>query len=522
MKIRIISALILLNIYINVCGQKSERITRLDVVFNQAIKDWDVPGMGIAIVTKDSNLLSRGYGVKDIKTGEPVDENTIFAVASNSKAFTASSIALLVDQGKLDWDDAVVKYLPWFKMYDPYVTANMTIRDLLSHRSGLVTFSGDLVWYGTTWSAEEVVRRAQYLKPAYGFRTTFGYSNIMYLAAGLIVEKVSGQSWSDFVKANFFIPLKMNSSVTSIKQFEKNTNLAQPHTTYKDQTVRIDYLDWDNIAPAGSIVSSVNDMAKWIQLQLNGGKLDDKQIISQKSLNEMWYPQIMNPISRTSREFWPSTHFKGYGLGWSIMDYHGKKVMSHSGGYDGMISYTAFCPEANIGLVIVTNKNSSLYLPMMYTILDAFLKNETVLLNTGTGINTEAPTDWSAIFLEREKKNKDYEAKEKKERVEKRVLNTKPSADMRKYIGTYKSELYGEATIGLKDGSLYIQFVPTPIFHSKLNHWHYDTFTVEFPEVPSLPQGTVNFVLNASGEVDQMRIDIPNPDFDFTELEFRK
>lgn len=521
MKKQAISFIILLILCTTAHSQTANRLARLDSVFTKAIKDWDVPGMGIAIVTKDSVLMAKGYGVKDIKTNEPVDANTIFAVASNSKAFTASSIALLVDQGKLDWDDPVVKYLPWFKMYDPYVTANMTIRDLLSHRSGLVTFSGDLVWYGTTWSAEEVVKRAQYLKPAYGFRTTFGYSNIMYLAAGLIVEKVSGKPWGEFIKTNFFNPLEMNSSLTSISQFDNKTNLAQPHSTYKDKTVRIDYLNWDNIAPAGSIISSVNDMAKWIQFQLNEGKIGENQIISQKSLNEMWYPQIMNPVSKNSKKYWPSTHFKGYGMGWGIMDYHGKKVMSHSGGYDGMISYTAFSPEANIGLVVVTNKNSSLYLPMMYTILDAFMKEDVASDITAEDDNNKF-TDWSAIFLDREQKNKDYEASQKKDKLEKRVLNTKPSADLEKYVGTYKSELYGEATVGLREGSLYLQFVPTPIFNGKLNHWHYDTFTIEFPEVPSLPEGTVNFVINASGDLEQMRIDIPNPDFDFTELEFRK
>ncbi len=486
----------------------SVKIKALDEYFNKAIEDWDVPGMGIAIVTKDDILLSKGYGVKDIKTNEPVDENTIFAVASNSKAFTGASLAILVEQGKLKWDDRVIEHIPWFQLYDPYVTSNMTIRDLLTHRSGLATFSGDLVWYGTTWPAEEVVRRARFLKPVSGFRTSFGYSNIMYLTAGLIIEKVSGKSWGDFVKENFFQPLGMNSSLTSIKQFNNKTNLAQPHTTFEEKTVRIDYMDWDNIAPAGAIISSPNDMAKWIQLQLNMGKIGDKQILSSKSLNEMWHPYITNKVSEMSMQLWPTTHFKGYGLGWSLMDYHGKKVMSHSGGYDGMISYTAFCPEGNMGLVVVTNKNSSLYLPMMYKILDTFLSSDT--------------TDWSQVFLGREKMMKDYTSKQEQEKKDKRVLNTKTSLDLEKYTGIYTSELYGEGKVSLRNGQLYLEFIPTPLFHGELNHWHYDTFTIQFPEVPSLPQGTVNFILNADGEVEQMRVDIPNPDFDFTELEFRK
>lgn len=487
---------------------KSEKIKDLDAYFSKALTDWKVPGMAIAIVTKDSILLSKGYGVKDVNTKEPVDANTLFAIASNTKAFTASAIGILVDRGKLKWDDKVTDHLPWFKLYDPYVTSNITIRDLLSHRTGLVTFSGDLVWYGTTHAKEDVVKRAKFLKPRYGFRTTFGYSNIMYLTAGLIIEKISGQSWDDFIKENFLNPLEMNSTLTSITQFGNKRNIAQPHTDYKDQVIKIKYLNWDNIAPAGALLSSSNDMAKWIQFQLKYGKNGEKQLVSEKTLDEMWYPQVLNPVSKGSRELWPSTHFKGYGLGWSVMDLYGKKVLSHSGGYDGMVSYTAFVPEADFGFVILTNKNSSLYISLVYKILDSYLsKND---------------KDWSTFFLERDKAGKEYQQKEKTEQEEKRALNTKPSADLIKYTGTYTSELYGKATIDIREGALYIQFVETPMFHGKLNHWHYDTFTLEFSEVPSLPEGTVNFILDKSGEVEEMRIDIPNPDFDFTELEFRK
>lgn len=495
----------------SVLSQNDARLRRLDSVFYKALTDWNVPGMGIAIVTSDEILLSKGYGVKEINSNRSVDANTLFAVASNTKSFTASAIGILVDQGKLNWDDKVVDHLPWFRLYDPYVTANMTIRDLLSHRSGLATFSGDLLWHGTNYSAEEVVKRARHLKPVYGFRTSFGYSNIMYLAAGLIIEKVSGKQWDEFIQENFLLPLGMNSTLISIRDFTANTNLSMPHATDNEKTVKIDYLNWDNIAPAGALLSSANDMSKWIQLQLNAGKQNGNQIISEKSLNEMWYPQIMNPVSRVSKEIWPQIHFKGYGLGWSVMDYYGKKVMSHSGGYDGIISYTAFVPEANIGFVILTNKLSSLYLPMIYTILDAYLAPE-----------GNKPKDWSTFFLEREKKNKVNEEQQKNEKEKLRALNTNPSAELNKYTGTYKSELYGDATVELHDGKLYLQFVPTPLYHGRLDHWHYDTFTIKFPDDPTLPQGTVNFVLNANGEVEQMRIDIPNPDFDFTELEFKK
>lgn len=505
---RLVFILLISLISFNGIAQTTEKIKQLDAYFEKARVDWQVPGLAVAIVTKDSILLSKGYGLKDVNKQDPVDANTLFAVASNSKSFTAASIALLVDQGKLSWDDKVVDHLPWFRLYDPYVTQNINLRDILSHRSGLVTFSGDLVWYGTTHSRKEIIKRARYLKPRYGFRTTYGYSNIMYLTAGEVVSEVSGKTWDDFIKENFLKPLGMNSTLTSIKDFNEKSNAAQPHNDYKDKVIKIDYLDWDNIAPAGSILSSANDMSKWMQFQLNNGKVDEKQIVSEKNLNEMRQPHIMNPVSKAAQDLWPTTHFRGYGMGWSLMDYNGMKVMSHSGGYDGMISYTAFIPEANLGIVILTNKNSSLYQPLFYSILDAF-----------TGDSTR---DWSAFYLERDKKSKEEQEKEKLEDAEKRVKGTKPTLELSKYVGTYKSKLYGEATVGLKDGSLYLQFVQTPIFHGKLNHWHYDTFSIELLDVPSLPEGKVNFVLNAAGEVEQLRVDIPNPDFDFTELEFFK
>ncbi|MHC1775304.1 MAG: serine hydrolase [Lentimicrobium sp.] len=497
--------IIVVNGSIGIYAQDKRNQVDLDAYFNAASEKWKVPGMAVAIIKNDSIVLLKGYGVKESGKAGKINENTSFAVASNTKSFTATAIGMLVDEGKLNWNDKVVDYLPWFRLYDPYVTQNMTIRDLLSHRSGLETFSGDLIWYGSSYSRDEVIKRASFLKPRYGFRENYGYSNIMYLAAGQIVAKVSGMSWDDFLSQRIFKPLGMNHTTTSIKQLDLKGNTALPHNDVEGQVISINYLNWDNIGPAGSINSTSADMIKWLKLQLNKGKWGDETIVSEKSLRELWSPQTIQRVSTFSEKFWPSTHFKSYGMGWGLMDYHGKKVISHSGGYDGMISFSAFVPEEDLGFVILTNTNSSLYYPLSYKILDTYLSNDT--------------TDWSTIFYDLIEQNKEAEKKKLEEDELKLISGTSPTLPLEKYTGTYLSEIYGEVIVELKDGMLYLKFVPTPIFHSPLKHWQYNTFKIKFPDVPSLPEGKAAFIIDTD-QVQKLLIDVPNPDFDFTELDF--
>ncbi len=476
-------------------------ITKLEQYYEQALKDWNVPGMAIAIVKDNEVIFAKGFGVKSVKTGEEVDQNSLFAIASNTKAFTSASIAMLVDEGKISWDDKVTKYLPWFELYSPYVTHEMSIRDLLSHRSGLKTFSGDLIWYGTNHSREEIVRRARYLKPAYSFRAHYGYQNIMFIAAGLVIEKVSGMSWDDFVQTRIFNPLNMNRSVTSITQLEPKGNFTSPHNDYKDKTIVIDYLNWDNASPCGGILSSVSDLSKWIMLQLNHGINNNDTIFSAASQHQMWQAHTSQNVSSYSEKMFPSTHFKAYGLGWALMDYHGRKIVSHGGGYDGMISRTVLVPEENLGFVILTNTNTGITSPLMYKTLDIFL--------------SEDDKDWSQIYLERMNRPQNKPD-------DKQIKNTKPSFDLKTYTGTYGGEVYGNTEVYLKNGQLMLQMKNTKIFKGTLTHYHYDTFELEFKGVTSLPKGKVQFKLNADGEIDELVIDVPNPDFDFTELDFKK
>jgi len=255
-------------------------------------------------------------------------------------------------------------------------------------------------------------------------------------------------------------------------------------------------------------LSSVNDMAQWIILHLNNGKTDKENIFSAKIQEEMWQLQTPSNISSFARELWPSTHFKGYGMGWSLLNYHGKRIVGHNGGYDGMISQTTIIPEENMGFVILTNANSSMYYPLMYYVLDILLAEE--------------DTDWNSLFHNYSERQKIADIESNIANEEMRIKDSNPSLELKGYTGTYYSEVYGEAKISFKEESLYFNMLESDIFESNMTHWQYNTFSIKFSQVPSLPLGTINFLINAEGNVYEMQVDVPNPDFDFTELVFIK
>src|SRR5215813_12394898 len=323
-----------------------------------ALKEWNVPGMAIAVVKDDKILLAQGFGVKKLGEPAPVDDRTLFAIGSCTKAFTAAALGMLVDEGKLKWDDPVTKFLPWFQMYDPYVTREMTVRDLLSHRSGLQTFVGAFIWYHSTYDRNEVIRRVRFLKPTSSFRSRFGYQNIMFPAAGQVVQAIAGKSWDEFVKDRIFSPLEMQDSNSSILALKPGDDFAAPHNERDGKLRVIAYCTADNIAPAGAINSSVRDLAQWIRLQLGHGTYQGKQLLSSAASREMWSAQTTIPVGEQAER--QGTHFQAYGLGWFLSDYHGRKLISHGGGLDGMISQVGLMPEEHIGIVVLTNSESPL------------------------------------------------------------------------------------------------------------------------------------------------------------------
>jgi len=498
---------------VNAAAQQplDEKLKEIDAYANTVIDTWrsSGAGMAIAIVKDDKVVFEKGYGVKDInKPGEKVDENTLFAIASNTKAFTAASLAILVDEGKLKWDDKVSKYLPDFQMYDPWVSNEMTIRDLVSHRSGLATFSGDLLWYDTTYSTDEILRRVRYLKPVSGFRTRYGYQNLMFIAAGRVVEKASGMKWADFVRTRILTPLGMDRTTLSVRDMKDNYALPHNESGGKLRALPVGYLD-DAIG-AVRINASVHDLSKWLRLQLGRGTFDGKQIFSKKQSWEMWSPNTLQPVSEEAAKNNPTTHFRAYAMGWGVNDYYGRKIISHSGGLDGMLSYTVLIPEENVGFVILTNSESPAFQIMMAKIRDMFV---------------DAPKrDWNAEAVKQLAAGKAAADEEDKNSDNARVPNTKPSLSIADYAGTYRSQMYGDVTITNEGGKLVMSLGPSPNFVADLEHWHYDTFRIHWrPSVHyNFPRGFVTFTIDKDARTDQLKIDQPNNDFWFYELELHR
>lgn len=502
-----IHTIIALFVFLLSQAQTTEQLQHLDHYFEKSFQEWNIPGMAVAIISADSTYLSKGYGVTNTRTRKTVNEHTLFAVASNSKAFTASALAQLVDEKKLKWTDKVVDFLPDFKMYDNYVTQHFTIADLLSHRSGLKTFSGDLLWYATTKTPTEIIQAQQYLKPKYEFRTQFGYSNISYLAAGQILEKISGKSWATYIQDAFLTPLKMNRTLTSTNQLKQSQNIATPYFTENNKNIALNWVNWDNIAPAGALISSVHDFSKWLRLNLKEGKSNGKAYFSQRQFNQLTTPHINFPVRKNKHK----QHFSSYGMGWNLQDYEGVKVISHSGGYDGMISKSFFIPEKDLAVVIVTNSVNWLPGALANKILDVLIGNNM------------KDKDWSSDYLVIKKK-RDKKQSEKEDLLElQRGQLDKNNFDINQYTGTYTDKMYGTITVSNKNGILHFQMDNTPIFYADLQHWNHHIFTFRFDtSLSSLPQGKLWFDLNQEGKIKRLHIDIPNPDFDFSEFDFIK
>jgi len=458
-----------------------------DDYVNKALKDWDVPGLAIAIVKNDQIVFAKGYGVRKLGEPAPVDEKTLFAIGSSSKAFTSASIAMLVDDGKLKLDDAATKYLPGFQLFDPYVTRELTVRDLLCHRSGLER--GDFLWYGTSYSRDEIVRRVRYLKPTWSLRSMFGYQNIMYLAAGQIVAGVSGKTWDDFIRDRIFKPLGMTSSSTSINDLKNADDLATPHAKIDGKVEIIPWRNIDNIAPAGSINSNVVDMAQWVRLQLGEGVYKGQRLISSGGAKEMHTAQTVIRMDPPWTLFYSDAHFLNYGLGWFLHDHRGRKVVEHGGNIDGMSPLATTTPEDKLGLVILTNLNG---IPLTNAIASR-------VYDLYLGM---PPRDYSADLLKNYNALLEQGKQAQKKIEESRVKGTSPTLALDKYAGAYKDEMYGDAKVAVQNGKLVLT---TPGFVGDLDHWNYDTFQVTWRE-RSLGKALVTFTLNARGKVDEMKL----------------
>lgn len=474
-------------------GQQID-VQKLDEYFSSAIEKFEIPGVAIGIVKDDSLIFAKGYG-------DGITPNTVFGIASMSKAFTAASIGMLVDENKIRWDDKVQKYLPDFVLSDPYISSQLTITDLLSHRSGLKTFDGDLLWYGTNYPRKEIVKRIRKLPLKNQFRAEYGYQNIMVITAGEVLEEIVGTTWDEFVHERIFNKLGMSSSFTSINEFNKGMDVAVPHVDGKP----IKQLNYDNSGPAASINSSVNDLLKWARLWLNNGKWKGEQLLSENVINKIFTPHIMLPV-RSGNKY--GINFQGYGLGWFMFDYSGHKVLNHGGGLPGVHTKIVLVPDAKFAFVILTNQLNGVVDALMYKILDAFLNDKEV--------------DYAEQAFEAYNKYIELLENQKQMREEKRVEGTNPSLPPEQYAGNYLDDYYGAAKIEFADDKLTLTLMPSKeLFNGELAHWHYNTFKIQFADT-YLPYGLVNFELNTDGELTGFIIDLPNPDFHFENLHFKK
>jgi CubicO group peptidase (beta-lactamase class C family) len=467
--------------------------TGVDSVINAAMKAWKVPGLAVVVTNRDSVIFARGYGVRRLGDPAPVDPQTMFAIGSASKAFTGASLAMLTDDGKVTMDDRVTDHLPYFAMYDPWVTREIRLRDLLLHRSGMER--GELVWYNTSRSREEIVRSIRNLAPTTSFRTRFQYQNLMYITAGEVVRAASGTTWDDFVKSRIFAPLGMGASNTSVRDLAGLPNVAQPHAEL-DQAVKVvPYRNIDNAGAAGSINSNVIDMAKWVRLWLNGGTANGKRVLSEAMTREAIRSQHTMDDPTLSMVL-GNPEFPGYAFGWFVAGFRGKRHIGHGGNIDGMAAMVGFLPDDGIGVVVLANMNQSgVTIPVMNYLFDRAL-----------GL---PPKDWPGEFKKRE--DAFMATMQARGAPPAPTPGTRPSLALDKYAGTYRHNMYGTATVRLDGGKLVISYDHNPNGLGDLEHHQYDAFTATMRD-PILGKAPVTFRVGRNATVESMHFPLMGSD----------
>jgi CubicO group peptidase (beta-lactamase class C family) len=478
----------------------------LDTYVASSMKTFDVPGVAVAIVKDGKIIVAKGYGVRKLGDPTPVDEFTLFGIGSNTKAFTTAALATLVDEGKLSWDDPVYQRLPGFVMYDPYVSHEMTIRDLLTHRSGMGLGEGDLLfWPHSTYTREEVIYKLRFMKPASSFRSHYAYDNLLYMTAGQIIPAVTGVAWDDYIRQRIFAPLGMNHSNVSNAAIKPEDNVAFPHSRIDEKLQVIHFEVLDNAAPAGAINSCAADMAKWVQLQLNRGKFTDRdgRLFSEAQSREMWSPQTILPINDPPAPLAGlKANFADYALGWGLRDYHGRKLVGHTGGVAGFVSRVMLVPEENLGIVVLTNaEEDGAFDSILYHVLDYYFHLP--------------PTDWITAYKTVEDKQEKDAVESMKKAESGRAADSKPSLPLEKYAGVYNDAWYGAITIRMDNGRLIITFDHTPSMTGELQHWQHDTFKAHWRD-RTIEDAFVTFALNPDGAIDSARMAAVSPLADFS------
>lgn len=437
---RFLIFLLILSFYNNTQSQPSFIKDSIDEYINVGIKDWKIPGLALTIVHNGEVVLSKGYGVRNILTKEPVDENTLFIVASNSKLFTATALAKLEFDKKLSLDDKITKYFPDFKLYNSTSTSLVTIKDMLSHHIGTKTFQGDFTFWNSALSRSQVMYKMRFLKPLNDFRTSYGYCNSCFLTAGEIIPKVTNFSWEKFVFDSLVTPLNMFRTKTLTNQISKLDNIASPYTnSFTGLLTQLPFDNVDNMAPATSMVSCVKDLSNWLMMQLDSGRLFSKQILPWQVVSKT--RDMVTPISSKKRG---AIHFTGYGLGLFMSDYYGKQIFNHTGGADGFVTNTCFIPEINLGISILTNNdNQNFFEILRWQIIDAYLN---------IPFTNRSKQQLPNFIEENEKQLNEIKS------WKSRIVNNKPKFSLQSYVGKYENELYGTIDITAVENNLKIKF----------------------------------------------------------------
>jgi CubicO group peptidase (beta-lactamase class C family) len=464
-----------------------------DAFVEKAMQDWQVPGLAVALVKDDRVVHIKAYGVREIGKAGRVDENTIFPIGSVSKAFTSAAVALMVQDGKLSWDDRVIDRLPGFQMFDPWVTREITVRDLLSNRGGVSELS-EWLWIGTDRSRDEIVRRLRYVKPDSSFRSQYGYRNVMFLTAGQVIAAVTGTSWDTFVQERLFKPLRMGRSSTSVRDLQHRDNVITPHLDIEGRLTPVPFRNIDNMGPAGSVNSSITDMARWLRFQLANGVLDGRRIADAAVIQETHRPHTPIRITPEMASSVPWSRRGDYCLGWLLIDHQGDHVVYHNGKVDGIYAVIGFIPERQVGAVVLTNYQDQELSDVV------FLQALDVLVD-------RPPKDWNSIYLGNRKQRETKSAEARQALEASRLRGTTPSQPVAAYAGDYENEMYGRVAVSLEGDHLVLRLGSHLI--GDMAHWHYETFraTMRDRAMEAMKGATfVTFGMDGKGAVSSMNL----------------
>ena len=481
-----------------------------DAVVARAMTTFEVPGMAVAVVNDGAVVLAKGYGVRKLGEPAPVDAKTLFGIASNTKAFTATALGLLVEEGKIDWDGQVTRYLPWFQMWDPYVTREMTVRDLLVHRSGLGLGAGDLLlWPQTTYTRREIVSRLRFVRPATSFRSAYAYDNMLYIAAGEVIEAVSGLTWEDFIAQRILQKAGMTSSAPRHSAALAGRNVAIPHAVLDGRPTPVPIDENDHMNPAGGIISCADDMACWMLVHLAEGFLPDgSRLFNTRTERQLTTIVTPIPIGAPAPELSAQRmNFNGYALGFRVSDYRGRKLVNHTGGLSGYVSRVVLVPELGLGVSVLTNQESDeAYNSVIYAVLDQAMG--------------APPYDWAAAYLKVRDRGRARSAETEQQESARREAGLQPTLPLAAYAQAYEDAWYGPIDVAVEGpgeaAKLVMRFTKSPGLVGDMEPWSRETFIVRWRDRELRADAFVTFVLDPDGAIVEARMKPVSPDTDFS------